>query len=442
MLTDLAESTVLGFSQSRYDTTAIAEALRATLGPGPIVPAGSRVLLKPNWVHHMNQGSGGIEALVTQTALVSAVLELLTDDQPESVVVGDAPIQGCDFNRLASALHLDEMERSFRRKFNNFNLVDFRRTARSGESMGASIATELRPECDYVLFDLGMDSLLDPITLGADFRVTMYDPRALSRTHRPGRHQYLVARDVIESDLIIDLPKLKTHRKSGITGSLKNMVGVNGNKDYLAHHRKGGRGRGDNYQGVRPLKRAAEELLDAANRADGGLVRGVLGVLANDLVRADRLFGGDGNIDGSWYGNDTVWRMALDLVRIVIYGRADGSMANQPQRLVVTIADGIVAGDGEGPLAPSAVPLGLVTIGSNPAAVEWVHALLMGFDPRSIPITREAFGAFRWPVADFKPQSINVEIDGKPVALDDVWTLGRPFTPPENWVGHLERTRC
>ncbi|MCV6004648.1 DUF362 domain-containing protein, partial [Escherichia coli] len=85
----------------------------------------------------------------------------------------------------------------------------------------------------FVLFDLGRESLLEPITdQGQNFRVTCYDPRLLAARHAPGRHQYLVSRDIIEADVVINLPKLKTHKKAGLTCALKNLIGINGNKEF------------------------------------------------------------------------------------------------------------------------------------------------------------------------------------------------------------------
>jgi hypothetical protein len=96
--------------------------------------------------------------------------------------------------------------------------------------------------------------------------VTQYDPRKLALAHRLGRHQYPIAREVFEADVVFNVPKLKTHKKAGITAALKNLVGINGNKDFLPHHRVGGSLLGgDCYAGVGPLKRAAEFCLDRAN---------------------------------------------------------------------------------------------------------------------------------------------------------------------------------
>src|SRR5215813_11306448 len=82
---------------------------------------------------------------------------------------------------------------------------------------GVRVASENQvSEDQFVLFDLGEDSLLEPVTDDRDsFRVTCYDPRLLAKTHTRGRHQYLIARAIIEADVVINLPKLKTHKKAG-----------------------------------------------------------------------------------------------------------------------------------------------------------------------------------------------------------------------------------
>ena len=124
---------------------------------------------------------------------------------------------------------------------------DFRRTVSTSVGGVRVAAEDVQPQDRFVLFDLGADSLLEPVTDGgASFRVTCYDPRLLARTHAPGRHQYLIARDVLDADVIINLPKLKTHKKAGITCALKNLIGINGNKEFLPHHRVGGAGAGGN----------------------------------------------------------------------------------------------------------------------------------------------------------------------------------------------------
>ena len=76
------------------------------------------------------------------------------------------------------------------------------------------------------------------------------------------------------------------------------------------------------------------------------------------------------------------------------------------------MTDAIIAGEGEGPLAPTPRPLGLLTLGASPAAVEWVHAGLMGFDPRRIPIVAHAFDRFRFPLAPCAPEDVVIRGGG------------------------------
>jgi len=161
---------------------------------------------------------------------------------------------------------------------------------------------------------------------------------------------------------------------------------------------------------------------------------------AADLVRRGAVeLGENGDLEGSWHGNDTVWRTCLDLQRILRYGRADGTLSDSPQRLVLTITDAIVGGEGEGPLANTPVPSGFVAGGLNPAAVEWVQARLMGFDPARIALTREAFGAFPYPLVGFSASDIQARQDGLDVPLEKVCPLdGRAFLPPSGWRGHCE----
>src|SRR5262249_51801329 len=57
--------------------------------------------------------------------------------------------------------------------------------------------------------------------------------------HQPGRHIYEFSRSVLDADAIVSVPKLKTHKKAGITGAMKNFVGAVIRKEWLPHHRRG-----------------------------------------------------------------------------------------------------------------------------------------------------------------------------------------------------------
>ena len=100
----------VGPSSAQYDESAIVEALENigqslnwadARGPfGRIVPAGAKVLIKPNLVLHQNQGPWGVEPLVTHASLIRAATRGALCSGAAEVLVGDAPVQGCDFAAL------------------------------------------------------------------------------------------------------------------------------------------------------------------------------------------------------------------------------------------------------------------------------------------------------------------------------------------------------
>jgi uncharacterized protein (DUF362 family) len=383
-------------------------------GPlGRVIAQGARVLIKPNFVLHANQGGGGIEPLITHPSLVRATVRAALEAGAAQVMVGDAPVQGCDFDHLLEATGLGEWSSRLMTTEPRFaGIHDFRRTTCVFVD-GVRVASEdLQAEDRFALFDLAGHSLLEPVTDDrASFRVTCYDPQLMARTHAPGRHQYLVSREVLEADVVINLPKLKTHKKAGVTCALKNLIGINGNKEYLPHHRLGGSTRGgDCYPGGSLVKRAVEYALDRQNGSRSHLTSKLWHDAAENLNRLAVRTGDQVGVEGSWSGNDTVWRTGLDLNRILLYGRTDATMSDTPQRRVLHIVDAVVAGQGDGPLNPDPLPLGLILMGSNAAAVDHVGAHLLGYEPARVAIVREAFGEFRWPIASF--QSTDVTITG------------------------------
>lgn len=408
---------------------------------GNLIRKGNTVVIKPNWVHDKNLSDNGTECLITQTQLIESVIRIVARSRPGQIILGDAPIQACDFRRLLELNGIPQMIARLTKDGIAVSVRDFRlKTLCSDDLASRSIATD-RTEADYVRFNLGTRSALEPITtVDSNFRVMMYDPRQLNQSHGKGHHEYLIAREVLEADVIVNLPKLKTHKKAGVTGALKNMVGINGLKDFLPHHRKGGSiDGGDCYSGRSYVKSLIEDALDAANMSDSFAIRRALDFVSRVGYQLDRFLGGDGNIEGSWSGNDTVWRMVLDLQRVLHYGSIDGRLLAAPQRNVLTITDAIIAGEGDGPLSSSPVKLGIITVGLNVAAVEYVNARLMRIEPSRIPLIRNAFETNDFPLSNFVESDIEMIIDGVPVNERDLLLrYSRPFELPLGWRGSCE----
>lgn len=392
-----------------------------------------RFVIKPNWVHHQNASGHGLDCLVTHSSVIEAIVEYVALAQPSSIIVGDAPIQSCDFSRLLDQCGWNESLARLTSRGIPIEIRDFRLTTRT-EGVWAGDQSTVRSKDDYVRFNLGKESLLEPVSGGnSQFRVTMYDPKALAATHGPANHQYLIARELLDADVVINLPKLKTHKKAGITGALKNMVGANGHKSYLPHHRKGTAATGgDCYEEAKIWSALGESLLDRANTALPGIQKKFYGRAAGAAMKVGKLFDHQFDLEGSWFGNDTVWRMVLDLQRILHYGTPNGDLSTKQQRTIVNLTDAIVGGQGEGPLAPEPAALGFLSMGASAAVCDWVHAALMGLDPKKLPLTREAF-------AGFQAGDIRVCTQGGDWELAEAARrMGLQLRLPKGWRGHCE----
>jgi uncharacterized protein DUF362 len=166
--------------------------------------------------------------------------------------------------------------------------------------------------------------------------------------------------------------------------------------------------------------------------------------LARPIKHLGKRVFGDTDVDtvrsGNWYGNDTTWRMAIDLNRLLLYVDADGVLHDRPVRRFLSLVDGIVAGEGNGPLDPIPRPAGVVLAGSNPVAVDLACARLMGFDYCKIPMLNRALERHSLPLVDFAYEDIRIHSDD-PVFDSRLADLQGPllgFKPHFGWRGHIE----
>jgi hypothetical protein len=136
--------------------------------------------------------------------------------------------------------------------------------------------------------------------------------------------------------------------------------------------------------------------------------------------------------------------MALDLTRILEFADQNGRLCDRPQRSHIVITDGIIGGEGNGPLSPRPVPLGYLSFSENLPAADYVNCLVMGIDPLRLPIVREAFSKHRFPVADDSLYSGVIRVNGALICPDDLRAAcQRPFAPPREWRNwNLNGTTC
>ena len=410
------------------------------------------VLLKPNLIKESHpRDPDGWRYVMTHGSVVRAVADYVWKavGTKGRVVVADAPQTDSSFREISSVLGLEAIVSHFTERGLDFSLADIRKEEWTSKDQVIVDRKTLTGDPEgYVAFDLGERSCFHDHNGAGRYYGADYDSGEVNRHHCGGRHEYLISGTAVAADVVINLPKIKTHKKAGITVALKNLVGINGDKNWLPHHTES-----------EPGKPGDERPQSDGGTAERSLVRGFqtlstrIPVLGPAIHRAARragkvIFGDTEDVirSGNWWGNDTVWRMCLDLNKILVYGKMDGSLGKNgigtPKRHYA-LADGIIAGQGRGPMNPDPVSAGLVVFGLNPASVDATCAILMGFDPGSIPIVSEAFACHALPLAEGSWTDVTIVSNRKEWCrrLPDVDPATmHHFLPHFGWTGKIERS--
>jgi uncharacterized protein (DUF362 family) len=411
---------------------------------------GDRVVLKPNWVKEHDErfpGPDQWEHVVTHPAVIEGVLRwaALKLRGAGSIVICDAPQTDSSFAALSRYCGLNEMVSRCRGDFSGLDirLLDLRpeewkaldgvvvaRTKLGGDPLGDT-HVRLDEASEFVGFH-GQGRLY-----GAS-----YDMAETNSRHEGTRHEYLLCRTPMDCDVFINLPKLKTHKKVGLTCALKNLVGINANKNWLPHHTEGTPEEGgDQFPASTAKARLERVWMGAAKRWLKN--RPLLSRLFVPVKKAGRIVFGDTQKvvrSGNWHGNETCWRMVLDLNKCFFCYDGAGQKLQKPRRYLA-IVDGIMSGEGNGPMAPDRKNCGIIIAGTHPVAVDCVAATLMGFDWRKLNLLERSFRLAALNFVDFAPADIEI-VSNQPCwskKLEDVEETFA-FKPHFGWAGAIERT--
>ncbi len=206
-----------------------------------ILKPGDTVLLKPNLVKPAPAGSG----IITDARVTDAVAKLVLKHQPGRVIIGEGSSVGYDFPGRVDSL--SAMERSG--------------TADVARKYGAQMV------------DLNRDEIVDVRAPNAYVMET-----------------FGVARTAYEADMIINLPVIKTHGRTGITCGLKNMKGVlPGNEKKRTHQLGLDRGIVDLNRVIKPHLTVVDALVGRAgtHTQDDDRVRLDCILAGTDVVAVD-----------------------------------------------------------------------------------------------------------------------------------------------------------
>jgi len=417
---------------------------------GEVVFPGDTVVLKPNLVRHFRDTHDGHDdCVITHGSVIRAVLDyvFIALQGKGRIVIADAPHSDADFDVIRKMAGLDEIQ-AFYREHADFEVEVYDlRPEQSIKIDGVITGHEALPgdPAGYVKVCLNEHSMFNEVSdLNHLLYGSEYDTSELQSHHHDGIHEYLICKTILDADCIINLPKLKTHKKTGLTVCLKNLVGINGNKNWLPHHRLGTPAQGGDQFADEALKHNLEQKTMAGFRKVFPMLGPLRKLLAKPLKSAGTKFFGDTTKDtirsGNWYGNDTTWRMALDLNRILIYADSNGQVQPKPTRRLFCMVDGIVGGERNGPMDAIPKASGAIVAGMNPVAVEMVCARLMDFDYEKIPLLCRALDKHPFPLVDFAHDDIRCMSNDEQLnkELKEIGGEVFGFEPHFGWKGHVE----
>jgi len=430
---------------------------------GEIIKPGDKVVLKPNLVINEHElGLPGIEASTVHGSVIRpfvdyAYIALKGDGR---ITIGDSPIKEVDFPKIMKLIGVDTILDFYasRQGGVSVEVVDYRdlRAYRREDGTIVGVSRLDGDQRGYTVVDLKKESMFDEIAdLHGRFRSTaaVYE-NVIDEAHNAESHKYSFANTVLEADVFICLAKLKTHRKAGVTLSLKNLVGLTNEKRWLPHHRIGTVGEGgDMLPDDAPLSnRVADRVYECFKATRMGMfgfkyilpcLRFIYQLIVRHILSRIEKKEHLPWAEGDWYGNDTVWRMVLDLNHILLFADKSGHLQQTPQRRYFTCIDGIIAGHKEGPLHPTPKPTGVLVGGYNPVAVDLACIRLMDFDYKKIPLMMGVDRMQRrinpYKFIDETWQELNISSNNSDfLKLKDPGALFFAFEPSAGWKGHIE----
>lgn len=412
------------------------------------VNLGDQVFILPNFVMHRRSSESAeqFQSKCTHASVIRAVMDYATiaAGSADLVKFGNAAIQGCDYNILADQVGATAIA-SFYKHHGGADAGphDLRSIVTKWSSYGTLLEHQEQNQDQLVYVDLGSDSLLDEFYSSDDrmveLRVGDYNPDETTSFHSLGRHVYVLNRRVLEAKVIISVPKLKTHQKVGITCALKGTVGTIGRKECLAHHRKGSpENDGDEFPRGTLLHNLASDIFDATAKRDTSLLNNLQRVAGKILGRGLRI-GPSGIMGGAWHGNDTAWRMTLDIARILRYADTNGVLHQSPQRKHLAFVDGVIGGEREGPLNPSPRHVGAILFGADICEVDVACARIMGYDPGKIPLIANSFQPMSYPITDYTIDNLHFFLNRRLTSGQELNRfLDTPFVATKGWRGLIE----
>ena len=406
-----------------------------------MVKQGDTVIIKPNFAYHKHPlGEEGSFSVTTHASVIRPLIDylLLATNKDCRIIICDAPLLTAYWDVIIKNMGFDRLVEYYETHNTRISLVDLRYISATMNDYDVITGRFSKKDLSYCIpVDLGNTSELTPIIKHKKkFSITDYPGSEIEKHHNEIKNEYLIPKEILSAALFINVPKLKTHKKAGITVAMKNLIGINADKRCIIHHRRGGvPGGGDEYP---QLKVVSHLLWKAGQSARNNFP--VIGTLLSLVKRLyiiirykdkngfekTRLKGAKDIInEGSWHGNDTLWRCIIDINNILFYADKNGLLKEAIQRKYFCLVDGIIAGEGDGPVNPFPRPCGLLIAGTNPVAIDFACSRIMGFDWKKLPSIKHGFANRFFKLVDFTPEEVEI--------ISNSGYIYEYFIPPTNW---------
>lgn len=316
-MNNIVKNAVSIVSCNSYNYESVSEALSQLLDNlgydtknpfSEIIKPGMRVFIKPNWVASRWRAScahqDDLYCVITHPSVIEAVADrvaIALHGQGE-IIIADNPSIDADFEELMELTGIRRLENKYDVPCHIYDLRPL--VCPSLDVYGKKnkmIKQSGDPNGEYIV-NLGKDSML--YELDPSLFHGVFDEREETVAAHTGEQQlYTYSNSLYSSDVYISIPKLKTHQKVGTTLNLKGLVGSITRKNQLVHWRIGTpETGGDEYPDQKSL------------------------LIAQNAKVTHR---------GAWPGNDTIWRMVVDLYN---------GLLKKKNRKYFAIIDGIMGG--------------------------------------------------------------------------------------------------
>jgi len=209
---------------------------------GYLIEPGMTVVIKPNFVLSRHSEGKDVFSIITHPSILRAIADYcwIALQGRGRITIADTPQYDCDFEQLIEVTRLD-------------SVCDFY-SAFSGPDVGVQdlraywSRTRHFPSCKRALagdpkgsvrVKLGKRSALYDCPNPERFYGAFYDRSEMTSRHCGETQEYEVSRTILDADAVISVPKLKVHKKVGVTLNLKGLVGICTNKNLCLHYRLG-----------------------------------------------------------------------------------------------------------------------------------------------------------------------------------------------------------